>query len=125
MSGSQSIDDEGSELGEWGRRGASLRTNGSSVQQDHLHAHIFSVTKSESEMKNTGKSLRSGGKTSQEARKDRKSSTGVSGSPKKGGHGGKFTWSGDGNFSPAELRGFDGPVIDDVIYPKAKSDDLE
>ncbi|KAL2229030.1 UNVERIFIED_CONTAM: hypothetical protein Sindi_1882700 [Sesamum indicum] len=31
-----------------------------------------------------------------EVRKDRKSGTGLSGSPKKGGHGGKFTWAGDG-----------------------------
>ncbi|KAI3709586.1 hypothetical protein L2E82_39352 [Cichorium intybus] len=77
----------------------------------------------ESEMKNTGKSLRSGGKYGQEARKDRKSTTGVNGSPKKGGHGGKFTWSGDGNFSSAELGGFDRAVTDDVIDPK--SDDLE
>ncbi|KAI6679556.1 hypothetical protein NL676_033437 [Syzygium grande] len=37
-----------------------------------------------------------------DARKDRKSATGVSGSPKKGGHGGKFTWSGDG-YSRAEM----------------------
>ncbi|KAF3791204.1 hypothetical protein EJ110_NYTH07654 [Nymphaea thermarum] len=28
-------------------------------------------------------------------RKDRKSGTGLSGEPKKGGHGGKFTWWGD------------------------------
>ncbi|KAL5708040.1 hypothetical protein ACHQM5_018878 [Ranunculus cassubicifolius] len=32
----------------------------------------------------------------QNVRKDRKSGTGMSGSPKKGGHGGKFTWAGDG-----------------------------
>lgn len=37
-----------------------------------------------------------------DARKDRKSATGVNGSPKKGGHGGKFTWSGDG-YSRAEM----------------------
>ena len=30
-----------------------------------------------------------------QASKDRKSSTGTNGLPKKGGHGGKFTWSGD------------------------------
>ncbi|KAJ6358601.1 hypothetical protein OIU76_000338 [Salix suchowensis] len=34
--------------------------------------------------------------------KDRKSGTGLSGSPKKGGHGGKFTWVGDG-YSQAEM----------------------
>ncbi|TXG61482.1 hypothetical protein EZV62_012845 [Acer yangbiense] len=54
-------------------------------------------------MKNGGKSnggARSGAKS--EARKDRKSGTGKSGSPKKGGHGGKFTWSGDG-YSLAEI----------------------
>ncbi|KAH6755610.1 hypothetical protein C2S52_010279 [Perilla frutescens var. hirtella] len=37
-----------------------------------------------------------------ELRKDRKSGSGLLGSPKKGGHGGKFTWSGDG-YSPAEM----------------------
>lgn len=31
----------------------------------------------------------------QEGPKDRKSTSGISGLPKKGGHGGKFTWSGD------------------------------
>ncbi|KAJ6417996.1 hypothetical protein OIU84_001393 [Salix udensis] len=37
-----------------------------------------------------------------DVRKDRKSGTGLSGSPKKGGHGGKFTWVGDG-YSQAEI----------------------
>ncbi|KDP33780.1 hypothetical protein JCGZ_07351 [Jatropha curcas] len=37
-----------------------------------------------------------------DGRKDRKSATGMSGSPKKGGHGGKFTWAGDG-YSQAEI----------------------
>ncbi|KAF9671789.1 hypothetical protein SADUNF_Sadunf12G0085100 [Salix dunnii] len=37
-----------------------------------------------------------------DGRKDRKSGTGLSGSPKKGGHGGKFTWVGDG-YSQAEI----------------------
>lgn len=45
-------------------------------------------------------------KTGQEMRKDRKSRTGLSGLPKKGGHGRKFTWSGDG-YSHAELGKFD------------------
>ncbi|KAK0601636.1 hypothetical protein LWI29_025972 [Acer saccharum] len=52
---------------------------------------------------NTGKSnsgARSGAKS--EARKDRKSGTSMSGSPKKGGHGGNFTWSGSG-YSLAEI----------------------
>ena len=35
------------------------------------------------------------GKAAQEMRKERKSATGMSGAPKKGGCGGKFTWSGD------------------------------
>ncbi|WP_411026242.1 hypothetical protein, partial [Salmonella sp. s58078] len=38
----------------------------------------------------------------QEPRRDRKSNSGMIGSPKKGGHGGKFTWSGDG-YSQDEL----------------------
>ncbi|CAL5186396.1 unnamed protein product [Lathyrus oleraceus] len=45
-------------------------------------------------MKDTGKSHKANGKPSSEARKDRKSASGMSGSPKKGGHGGKFTWIG-------------------------------
>ncbi|KAK1437571.1 hypothetical protein QVD17_03365 [Tagetes erecta] len=77
-------------------------------------------------MKNTGKSMKSGGKHGQETRKDRKSTTGVNGSPKKGGHGGKFTWSGDSNnFSPAELGGFDRAVVDDDVVFAPKSDDQE
>ncbi|ESW24956.1 hypothetical protein PHAVU_004G174800 [Phaseolus vulgaris] len=47
-------------------------------------------------MKDAGKSHKANGKLSPEARKDRKSATGMSGSPKKGGHGGKFTWIGNG-----------------------------
>ncbi|KAL1825444.1 hypothetical protein ACET3Z_012222 [Daucus carota] len=45
-------------------------------------------------MKSTGKSSsnpKATGKSGHEARKDRQSGTGVTGSPKKGGHGGKFT----------------------------------
>lgn len=34
-------------------------------------------------------------KMTEGGKKDRKSQTGVTGEPKKGGHGGKFTWSGD------------------------------
>lgn len=36
-------------------------------------------------------------KNDQSARKDRRSAAGVSGEPKKGGHGGKFTWAGPGD----------------------------
>ncbi|XWS17339.1 hypothetical protein CRYUN_Cryun33cG0059000 [Craigia yunnanensis] len=52
-------------------------------------------------MKNTGKSSKGNGKSS-DVKRDRKSGTGMSGSPKKGGHGGKYTWAGDG-LSPAEI----------------------
>ncbi|GFS33636.1 Protein PAT1 2 like [Actinidia chinensis var. chinensis] len=62
-------------------------------------------------MKNAGKSVKSSPRSGgQEARKDRKSGTGTSGSPKKGGHGGKYTWAGVG-YSHAEL-GFDGGAVD-------------
>lgn len=55
-------------------------------------------------MKDAGKSLKSNGKTSSEMmRKDRKSATGMSGSPKKGGHGGKFTWIGGHGYSQVEI----------------------
>lgn len=40
--------------------------------------------------------------------RDRKSGTGTIGLPKKGGHGGKFTWSGNGDLDLVE--GFDAAV---------------
>lgn len=58
-------------------------------------------------MKNTGKGPKPNGKPVPESRKDRKSATGMNGSPKKGGHGGKFTWSGADGYSPVELGWFD------------------
>ncbi|KAI5320317.1 hypothetical protein L3X38_040025 [Prunus dulcis] len=66
-------------------------------------------------MKNTGsgngnKGDKGNGK-GREVRKDRKSGTGMNGSPKKGGHGGKFTWVGDLGYSPAEM-GFQKEVLD-------------
>ncbi|KAJ4836469.1 hypothetical protein Tsubulata_028172 [Turnera subulata] len=54
-------------------------------------------------MKNGGgKSPKSSNAAKPDARRDRKSGTGMNGSPKKGGHGGKFTWAGDG-YSQAEI----------------------
>ncbi|KAF3968891.1 hypothetical protein CMV_007269 [Castanea mollissima] len=50
-------------------------------------------------MKKTGKSYDKPNGILNE-RKDRKSGTGMSGSPKKRGHGGKFTWVGDGYSQP-------------------------
>ncbi|KAI3447050.1 hypothetical protein Pfo_003715 [Paulownia fortunei] len=53
-------------------------------------------------MKNASKGSKMSAKPSgPEVRKDRKSGTGLSGSPKKGGHGGKFTWAGDGYSGPS------------------------
>ncbi|GMH10111.1 hypothetical protein Nepgr_011952 [Nepenthes gracilis] len=46
-------------------------------------------------MKPTGKGRKAHTKLAQRGQKDRKSGTGINGCPKKGGHGGKFTWSGD------------------------------
>ncbi|KAK7314387.1 hypothetical protein VNO77_32908 [Canavalia gladiata] len=54
-------------------------------------------------MKDAGKSHKANGKASPETRKDRKSATGMNGSPKKGGHGGKFTWIGHG-YSQVEME---------------------
>ncbi|KAL8140712.1 hypothetical protein V2J09_006733 [Rumex salicifolius] len=45
----------------------------------------------------TGKGAKAHTKVTQGGPKDRKSGAGVTGSPKKGGHGGKYTWSGDGD----------------------------
>ena len=46
-----------------------------------------------------------------QVKKDRKSGSGMNGSPKKGGHGGKFTWAGDLGYSTAEM-GIQKEVID-------------
>lgn len=55
-------------------------------------------------MKDAGKSLKANGKPStSDARRDRKSATGMNGSPKKGGHGGKFTWIGGHGYSDTEI----------------------
>lgn len=69
-------------------------------------------------MRNEGKSSKSNGKT--DGRKDRKSATGMNGSPKKGGHGGKFTWAGVG-YSQAEI-GFEREDLDanDPIFEDAE-----
>ncbi|GKV06723.1 hypothetical protein SLEP1_g18573 [Rubroshorea leprosula] len=61
-------------------------------------------------MKNAGSGKSSKSNSKSDARKDRRSATGMSGSPKKGGHGGKYTWSGDG-YSPAEI-GFQSEIVD-------------
>ncbi|KAL5728974.1 hypothetical protein ACHQM5_001992 [Ranunculus cassubicifolius] len=54
-------------------------------------------------MKEAGKIGKMTGKRGQqEGKKDRKSGSGMSGSPKKGGHGGKFTWAGVG-YSNVEI----------------------
>ncbi|KAK6774461.1 hypothetical protein RDI58_029700 [Solanum bulbocastanum] len=66
-------------------------------------------------MKNTSKSSKITPKSSQDARKDRRSATGISGSPKKGGHGGKFTWAGDGSFSSKKEEA--DVVVDDANDP--------
>ncbi|KAL9224551.1 hypothetical protein vseg_000575 [Gypsophila vaccaria] len=53
----------------------------------------------------------------QEGPKDRKSTTGMSGLPKKGGHGGKFTWSGDDlasvHVAPVSALDFKDPNYED------------
>ncbi|KAJ1387896.1 hypothetical protein SESBI_39594 [Sesbania bispinosa] len=54
-------------------------------------------------MKDAGKSHKANAKLSPESKKDRKSATGLSGSPKKGGHGGKFTWIGQGYSDEVEI----------------------
>lgn len=47
---------------------------------------------------------KSGGNQLIDGKKDRKSGTGMNGSPKKGGYGGKYTWSGNGGFSESEFK---------------------
>lgn len=61
-------------------------------------------------MKRVSKIHKSNTTKSSDARKDRKSGTGMNGSPKKGGHGGKFTWSGEGPYSAAEMGIMEKPV---------------
>ncbi|KAF3962636.1 hypothetical protein CMV_012872 [Castanea mollissima] len=71
-------------------------------------------------MKKTGKSYNKPNGISDE-RKDRKSGTGMSGSPKKRGHGGKFTWVGDG-YSQPEI-GFESGGVFDVKDPNFEDPD--
>ena len=70
-------------------------------------------------MKKTGKSYKPNGKS--EKRKDRKSRTGMNGSSKKRGHGGKFTWVGDG-YSQPEI-GFKSRGIFDLKDPNFEDPD--
>lgn len=77
-------------------------------------------------MRHGGKSPRAtGGSTGgkSDARKDRRSGTGMSGSPKKGGHGGKFTWSGGGLYSAAEMGLTGPPAAVDVKDPNFEDPD--
>ncbi|KAK9149364.1 hypothetical protein Scep_008121 [Stephania cephalantha] len=69
-------------------------------------------------MRSSGKSNKGGGGASRrsggpEARKDRRSGSGMSGSPKKGGHGGKFTWVGpDGRLGFSDSAAAVAAVVD-------------
>lgn len=76
-------------------------------------------------MKHGGKSPRAtgGNPGKSDVRKDRRSATGMSGSPKKGGHGGKFTWSGDGPYSAAEMGLQRPPVAVDAKDPNFEDPD--
>ncbi|KAK7842510.1 hypothetical protein CFP56_013691 [Quercus suber] len=70
-------------------------------------------------MKKTGKSYKPNGKL--EERKDRKSRTGMNGSPKNRGHGGKFTWVGDDYTQPK--IGFEYGGVFDVKDPNFEDPD--
>ncbi|XP_062230968.1 uncharacterized protein LOC133928576 [Phragmites australis] len=50
-----------------------------------------------------GKKSRNPSKVSADYRSDRKSATGMSGDPKKGGRGGKFTWEGADGYADEDL----------------------
>uniref|UniRef100_A0A0A9DJ56 Uncharacterized protein n=1 Tax=Arundo donax TaxID=35708 RepID=A0A0A9DJ56_ARUDO len=50
-----------------------------------------------------GKKNRNTSKVSADHRSDRKSATGMSGEPKKGGRGGKFTWEGADGYADEDL----------------------
>ncbi|RCV16093.1 hypothetical protein SETIT_3G109900v2 [Setaria italica] len=50
-----------------------------------------------------GKKGRNAHKASADHRSDRKSATGMSGDPKKGGRGGKFTWEGADGYADEDL----------------------
>ncbi|KAL4336908.1 hypothetical protein HN51_046683 [Arachis hypogaea] len=65
--------------------------------------------------KDAGKNRKENRKPSSEAKKSRKSASGISGSPKKGGHGGKFTWIGGQGYSHMEME--IGPVALDANDP--------
>ncbi|KAM5585471.1 hypothetical protein ABKV19_004719 [Rosa sericea] len=68
--------------------------------------------KKKKKMKNSGNGKSHKGNVREvQVKKDRKSGSGMNGSPKKGGHGGKFTWADDLGYSTAEM-GFQKEVID-------------
>ncbi|KAL2928989.1 5'-3' exoribonuclease 2 [Bienertia sinuspersici] len=76
-------------------------------------------------MKQSGKGTKAHTKVAQaHESKDRKSGSGVNGLPKKGGHGGKFTWAGDGLLADHEIAtsavdvkdpNFEDPADDEVV----------
>lgn len=70
-----------------------------------------SVTEKKKKMKKSGNGKSYKGNGKEEVKKERKSGTGMNGLPKKGGHGGKFTWAGDLGYSTAEM-GFQKEVVD-------------
>lgn len=76
---------------------------GTSYISPAIYNRKISVRKSRKREKTTimdaGKKGSKGQAKAAEERKDRRSATGMSGEPKKGGHGGKFTWSGDKSYS--------------------------
>lgn len=67
-----------------------------------------------------------GGKQAKEERKDRRSATGMSGEPKKGGHGGKFTWAGDQRWWTENARSVDSkdPIFQDDDEEEESSSSL-
>ncbi|XP_062028695.1 uncharacterized protein LOC133744635 [Rosa rugosa] len=71
-----------------------------------------SVTEKKKKMKNSGNGKSHKGNVREDqVKKDRKSGSDMNESPKKGGHGSKFTWADDLGYSTADM-GFQKEVID-------------
>lgn len=65
-------------------------------------------------------------KNEQSTRKDRRSATGMSGEPKKGGHGGKFTWAGPGGVEGENVAMEKGAIdVKDPNFEEEKEEEKE
>ncbi|XP_040371767.1 uncharacterized protein LOC121052018 [Rosa chinensis] len=74
------------------------------ISRNYLDLLWFQDSVTEKKMKNSGNGKSHKGNVSEDqVKKDRKSRSSMNGSPKKGGHGSKFTWVDDLGYSTAKM----------------------